>query len=96
MSKISQGKGQRAKQVEKMTQKLFDGMKPEQIIIACKSGKWNVENLIMRGEIPVLPLAQHFNIETQQPTGAIKYQIVDCLNAIVESPTRANKAFLDA
>ena len=79
-----------------MTQKLFEGMNPEQIITLCKSKRLNVENLIMRGEIPVLPLAQHFNIETQQPTGAIKYQVIDAIKAIVESPTRANKAFLDA
>ena len=87
MSK-SQGKRQRSKQVEKLKNGIFDSMKPEQIISACKSGKWNVESLIMRGDIPVLPLAQHFNIDTKQPTGAIKYQIVDCLKAIVESPQK--------
>ena len=87
MSKISQGKRQRMKQDNKMTHKLFDSMKPGEIISACKSGKWNVENLILRGEIPILPLAQHFHIDMRQlSTGAIKYQVVDCLKAIVESP----------
>ena len=86
MSKISQGKRQRLKQTEQLRQGIFDSMNPEQIINACRSLKLNVERLIMRGDMPVLPLAQHFNIETQQPTGAIKYQIVDCLNAIIKSP----------
>lgn len=85
MSKMSQGKRQRSTQVEKLKNGIFDSMKPEQIISACKSGKWNVENLIMRGDIPVLPLAQYFQIDTKQSTGAIKYAIVDCLKEIVKS-----------
>ena len=69
-----------------MTQKLFERMNPEQIINLCKSERLNVENIMMRGDMPVLPLAKHFNISTSQPTGAIKYQVVDCLKEIVESP----------
>ena len=91
MSKISQGKRQRLKQSKKMTHKLFDSMNPEQIINACKSGKWNVENLILRGEIPILPIAQHFNIDTRKlSTGAIKYAIIDCLKAIAKPSHKGN------
>ena len=69
-----------------MNQKLFDGMNPEQIITLCKSKRLNVEDIMMRGDMPVLPLAKHFNIDTKQPTGAMKYQVIDSINAIVESP----------
>ena len=84
MSKISQGKRQRMKQDNKMTHKLFDSMKPGEIISACKSGKWNVENLILRGEIPILPIAQHFKIDARQlSTGAMKYAVIDAINETI-------------
>ena len=91
MSKIYQGKRQRAKQDNKMTHKLFDSMNPEQIISACRSLKLNAENLISRGEIPILPLAQHFNIDTRQlSTGAIKYAIIDAIKAIANTSHKLN------
>ena len=72
------------KQSEKMTHKLFDGMKPGEIIDACKSGKWNAENLILRGEVPILPIAQHFKIDTRKlSTGAIKYAVIDAINETI-------------
>ena len=84
MSKISQGKRQRLKQSENLRQGIFDSMTPEQIISAAKSLKLNVERLITRGEIPILPLAQHFNIDTRQlSTGAIKYQVIDAINETI-------------
>ena len=87
MSKISQGKRQRLKKADTMNQKLFAGMNPKQIITLCKSKRLNIERFIITGDIPILPLAQHFDIDTRQlSTGAIKYQVVDCLKAIVDSP----------
>ena len=78
------------KQAKKLTQKLFDGMKPGEIIDACRSLKLNVERLITHGEIPILPLAQHLNIDTRQlSTGAIKYAIIDRLNDTINSPQKA-------
>ena len=89
MSKISQGKRQRLKQAEKMTQGLFDGMQPEEVINACRSLKLNVERLIMAGEIPVLPLAQHFQIDARKlSTGAIKYQVVNCIKETIKHTGR--------
>ena len=85
MSKISQGKRQRAKQVEKLKNGIFDSMKPEQIISACKSGKWDVENLIMRSEIAVLPLAAHFGLDTSKSTTELKHSICDRLNSTLKN-----------
>ena len=84
MSKTSQGKRQRMKQSKKMTHKLFDSMKPGEIISACKSGKWDVKSLILRGEVPILPIAQHFKIDTRKlSTGAIKYAVIDAINETI-------------
>ena len=92
MSKISQGKRQRLKQVENLRHGVFDGMKPEQIISAAKSGKLNIERLITHGEIPILPLAQHFNIDTRQlSTGAIKYQVIDAIQDTIAKPSHKSK-----
>ena len=67
------------KQSKKLTQKLFDGMKPGEIISACKSGKWDFESLILRGEVAVLPLAKHFGLDLTQSTSDLKHMIIDCL-----------------
>ena len=89
MSKVSQGKRQRLKQSENLRQGIFDSMTPEQIISAAKSGKLNVERLITHGEIPLLPLAQHFHIDMRQlSTGAIKYQVVDCIKETIKHTGR--------
>ena len=90
MSKISQGKRQRLKQSKKLTQKLFDGMKPGEIISACKSGKWDVESLILRGEVAVLPLAKHFGLDLTQSTSDLKHLIIGELYTIVTMSLRDN------
>ena len=79
MSKVSQGKRQRLKQSDTMNQKLFAGMNPKQIITLCKSKRLNIERLIMAGDIPILPLAQHFGLDLTQSTSDLKNMIIDCL-----------------
>ena len=92
MSKLSQGKRQRLKKSENLRHGIFDGMKPEQVIDTCRSLKLNVERLITYGEIPILPLAQHLNIDTRQlSTGAIKYAIIDAIiETIANTPHNRN------
>ena len=67
-------------------------MTTEQIIKACQSKKWDVENLILRGEVGVIPLAQHFGLDLTKSTSDLKHAIIDCLNESATKPDNLHEA----
>ena len=64
-------------------------MKPEQIINACKSGKWTPEQIVLKSGFGIVTLAKHFNLDTNRPTHEIKHEIVDCINEAITNNQEA-------
>ena len=60
-------------------------MTTAQIIEACQSGKWDVEKVILRSEVGILPLAKHFGLDLTQSTSELKYLIVDYINEVINT-----------
>ena len=73
----------------KMT--LGDSLTAEQIINACKSGKWTPEQIIMVHNFGVPKLINHFNLNPKLSTNELKHMIIDRLNAIIKHSQKPHK-----
>ena len=66
--------------------RLRDCLTVEQIINACKSGKWTPEQVVLVHNFGVPKLIQHFNLNPKLSTNDLKHQIIDRLNDTI-NPT---------
>ena len=60
-------------------------MTAEHIIKKCTSGECVPEELILRLNLGIAPLIKHFELDHRLPTTELRYQICDCINALMET-----------
>ena len=60
-------------------------MTPEEIIKACISGKLTASEIIIRNDFGTAKMIQYFSLNPQESTTELKHQIVDRIQAIVDS-----------
>lgn len=71
-------------------------MTSEQIIKGCESGKWTPEHVILRLNMGIVPLIKHFDLDHRLPTTELRYQICDCINALIEDAHNARGEHTEA
>ena len=59
-------------------------MTAEQIILACTSGKFTAEEIIITNSFGTAKMIQYFSLNPQESTTELKHQIVDRIQSIVD------------
>ena len=58
-------------------------MTAENIISACKSGKWTAEEIILRNDFGTAKMISYFHLDARLATCELKHQVVDKINDLI-------------
>ena len=64
-------------------------MTTEEIIKGCEYGTFTPEHVILRLNLGIAPLIKHFGLDHRLPTTELRYQICDCINALIKTAHNA-------